>query len=140
MRTGAAYPQEELDALWKQVLLHEFHDILPGTSIAWVHREAVEQYARVEREAEELVARSLAALAGAGEERVAVDGAGCAGLGTPAGAGVLAAALADESVQRTAPVALARQGDDVVLDNGVLRVRAVGRGAGHVGRRPRHRA
>ena len=27
----------ELDALWKDVLLHQFHDILPGSSIAWVH-------------------------------------------------------------------------------------------------------
>ncbi|MFE7651134.1 alpha-mannosidase, partial [Streptomyces phaeoluteigriseus] len=41
VRTGAAYPQAELDLLWQAVLLHEFHDILPGTSIAWVHREAV---------------------------------------------------------------------------------------------------
>ena len=41
MRLGADYPYDELDALWQQVLLHEFHDILPGTSIAWVHREAV---------------------------------------------------------------------------------------------------
>ncbi len=41
VRLGTAYPYDELDALWQQVLLHEFHDILPGTSIAWVHREAV---------------------------------------------------------------------------------------------------
>ena len=40
VRTGAAYPYDELDRLWKTVLLHQFHDILPGSSIAWVHREA----------------------------------------------------------------------------------------------------
>jgi alpha-mannosidase len=40
----------------------------------------------------------------------------------PAGAGVPVAAVADESVQGAGPVALSRQGDDVVLDNGVLRV------------------
>ena len=40
-RTGADYPYDELDALWQQVLLLQFHDILPGTSVAWVHREAV---------------------------------------------------------------------------------------------------
>ena len=27
---GIAYPYEELDRLWKTVLLHQFHDILPG--------------------------------------------------------------------------------------------------------------
>ncbi|MGH1551905.1 hypothetical protein ACRAWF_06465 [Streptomyces sp. L7] len=37
---GYAYPHEKLDRLWKTVLLHQFHDILPGSSIAWVHREA----------------------------------------------------------------------------------------------------
>jgi alpha-mannosidase len=37
---GAPYPREELDEIWRTVLLHQFHDILPGTSISWVHREA----------------------------------------------------------------------------------------------------
>ena len=31
--------------LWKLVLLHQFHDILPGSSIAWVHREAERNHA-----------------------------------------------------------------------------------------------
>ena len=33
-------PAVDLDRLWKTVLLHQFHDILPGSSIGWVHREA----------------------------------------------------------------------------------------------------
>ena len=41
------YPSEELERLWKTVLLHQFHDILPGSSIAWVHREARATYAAV---------------------------------------------------------------------------------------------
>ena len=118
VRAGAAYPHEELDALWRQVLLQQFHDILPGTSIAWVHREAVEQYARVEREAEVLVAASLAALVGAGGERIAVNGAGSARGGVPAGA---AAVVADGG---SANVEIVRDGGDgdLVLDNGVVRV------------------
>ena len=39
------YPADELERLWKTVLLHQFHDILPGSSIAWVHREARATYA-----------------------------------------------------------------------------------------------
>lgn len=35
-----AYPYEELDQLWKVLLLHQFHDILPGSSIHRVHEEA----------------------------------------------------------------------------------------------------
>ncbi len=45
VRAGAAYPYAELDRIWKEVLTHQFHDILPGTSIAWVHREAEQAHA-----------------------------------------------------------------------------------------------
>lgn len=43
-RTADGYPVEEIDQIWKTVLLHQFHDILPGSSIGWVHREAAETY------------------------------------------------------------------------------------------------
>ncbi|MFI1921805.1 MULTISPECIES: glycoside hydrolase family 38 C-terminal domain-containing protein [unclassified Streptomyces] len=59
-----AYPYAKLDRLWKTVLLHQFHDILPGSSIAWVHREAEAEYARVAEELEVLTAEAVAALAG----------------------------------------------------------------------------
>jgi alpha-mannosidase len=36
----ADYPREALQGLWQTVLLHEFHDILPGSSIAEVYEEA----------------------------------------------------------------------------------------------------
>ncbi|MFF6779454.1 glycoside hydrolase family 38 C-terminal domain-containing protein [Streptomyces sp. NPDC012510] len=70
-----AYPHEKLDRLWKTVLLHQFHDILPGSSIAWVHREAEAEYARVAKELEELTAEAVAALATAGAAATAVPGA-----------------------------------------------------------------
>ncbi len=59
---GHAYPYDRLDRLWKTVLLHQFHDILPGSSIAWVHREAEAEYARVAEELEALITEALAAL------------------------------------------------------------------------------
>ncbi|WP_169081349.1 alpha-mannosidase [Paenibacillus sp. PL91] len=37
---GKEYPYEEMDRLWKRLLLQHFHDILPGTSIHRVHEEA----------------------------------------------------------------------------------------------------
>ena len=46
---------DELDRLWKTVLTQQFHDILPGSSIAWVHREAEEAFAAVATEATALV-------------------------------------------------------------------------------------
>lgn len=37
---GAAWPGQRLAAIWRDVLLHQFHDILPGSSIARVYAEA----------------------------------------------------------------------------------------------------
>lgn len=41
-----AYPKEELDRIWKTLMLNQFHDILPGSAIAWVCRQARKEYAR----------------------------------------------------------------------------------------------
>ncbi|MFT4293945.1 MAG: glycoside hydrolase family 38 C-terminal domain-containing protein [Micropruina sp.] len=62
VRAGRAYPYELLDGTWQEVLLLQFHDILPGTSIAWVHREAAARHARVTEILQGVIADSLAAL------------------------------------------------------------------------------
>jgi len=49
----AEYPAAELDALWKKLLLNQFHDILPGSSIKLVydrtHREHAEIFAACQK-------------------------------------------------------------------------------------------
>ena len=62
---GFGYPYDDLDRLWKTVLTLQFHDILPGSSITWVHREAEVTYAAVAAELRALTARAAAALPGA---------------------------------------------------------------------------
>ncbi len=44
---GFDYPREELLANWKTILLNQFHDILPGSSIAPVYEDSKEDYERV---------------------------------------------------------------------------------------------
>jgi alpha-mannosidase len=121
---GYAYPYEKLDRLWKTVLLHQFHDILPGSSIAWVHREAEAEYARVAEELEALTAEAVAAL-GAGGTRVfntspfdraeVVRTAG----GAPAYVEVPASGSAPlTDAEPTQPV----RTEGRVLDNGLIRV------------------
>lgn len=44
---GYEYPLDTVDELWKQVLLCQFHDILPGSSIKRVHEEAEALYESV---------------------------------------------------------------------------------------------
>lgn len=61
---GAPYPSEELERSWKTLLLNQFHDILPGTSIAEVYVEARHQLERVVRDAEKYRGVALASLCG----------------------------------------------------------------------------
>ena len=126
VRTGTPYPAGELDRLWKTVLLHQFHDILPGSSIAWVHREARDTYARVARELGELIATAQGTLAGdtAAEGRVVFNAAPHARGGVPAGGAVVSApATADPS-----PARVTAAGDGYVLENGLVRAVVDGRG------------
>lgn len=47
--SGWAYAHEAINALWEIVLLNQFHDILPGSSIPQVYEDAARQYEQVER-------------------------------------------------------------------------------------------
>jgi alpha-mannosidase len=114
------YPHDELDAAWKTVLLQQFHDILPGSSIAWVHREAAENYERVAGDLQLLIERATRALAGQGDELVEFNAAPVPATGVPA----LAAGAPNDGEA----VAVHQESGSVVLDNGVLWVRIDGRG------------
>ncbi|ARN56681.1 alpha-mannosidase [Sedimentisphaera salicampi] len=41
---GFEYPQQKIDEIWKEVLLYQFHDVLPGSSIKRVHDESLQRY------------------------------------------------------------------------------------------------
>ena len=43
------YPHEALDRAWKLLLLSQFHDIIPGSSIAWVYRDTMADHAEIAR-------------------------------------------------------------------------------------------
>ncbi|PYY49450.1 glycoside hydrolase family 38 C-terminal domain-containing protein [Curtobacterium sp. MCBD17_023] len=122
-RTDFAYPYDELDALWQQVLLQQFHDILPGTSIAWVHREAVERYAEIAARLEALIAAALSALAGEGDATVVVNPAPSLHGGALAQSAILTTDL-----EATTPVRLEEADGGFVLTNDLVRVVVDGRG------------
>ncbi|TMR08153.1 alpha-mannosidase [Nonomuraea turkmeniaca] len=122
VRAGAAYPYEQLDRIWKTVLLHQFHDILPGSSIAWVHREARKTYEAVARELNALIDAAQRALAGEASGGTLLfnsaphtrHGVRAGGAGRP-GPGV-------------ATRAMAREEGGYVLENDLLRVEIDDRG------------
>jgi len=56
----------DVDDLWAQVLTQQFHDILPGSSIAWVHEDAERIFSEVGTELEARITDLVAEVAGAG--------------------------------------------------------------------------
>ncbi len=60
---GYSYPHAELDEAWKLVCLNQFHDIIPGSSVAEVYEDSLRQYAQVEHTANMLKTSALEALA-----------------------------------------------------------------------------
>lgn len=53
--SGAEYPAEPLERIWKEVLLYQFHDIIPGSSIKRVYDESLQRYSQMLEETEKLI-------------------------------------------------------------------------------------
>ena len=57
------YPQDELEAIWKEVLLYQFHDIIPGTSIDRVYDECYERYEVLSERVRQLIGQTYEKIA-----------------------------------------------------------------------------
>ena len=64
MHAGGRYPVGEIDQLWRVVLLNQFHDILPGSSVGGVYEDADIDFAAFDALADDLETRLVAALSG----------------------------------------------------------------------------
>ena len=113
VRNGTPYPYDELEQDWHLVLLQQFHDILPGSSIAWVHKDAERNYAAIAGRLEALIGAAQRDVAGEGRELVSFNAAPFEQQGTPA----LAAAVAPA----TDLVVPRKTRGGYVLDNGLVR-------------------
>ncbi|UVJ40423.1 glycoside hydrolase family 38 C-terminal domain-containing protein [Arthrobacter sp. CJ23] len=116
VRSGGAfaYPAAELKRLWRLVLLQQFHDILPGSSIAWVHQDAERNYAAVARDLEAIIAEAAGALLGKGSKEFLLNAAPHARSGVQAFA-------AAEAVPAVRPVVATGSAGGYILDNGIVR-------------------
>lgn len=54
----AQYPATELDGIWKILLINQFHDILPGSSIADVYQNTMEEYRQAFHRCDRLMAHT----------------------------------------------------------------------------------
>ncbi|WP_067689510.1 alpha-mannosidase [Nocardia jejuensis] len=115
VRANLEYPYDTLDRVWKTVLLHQFHDILPGSSIAWVHREAEQTHAAVARELTALIDRTRWALGGEQPGPNLFNSTPHEWDSIPAGGAAVPTTAAPAAVAE-------RTGGGFVLDNGLLHV------------------
>lgn len=60
---GMQYPQAKIDELWETVLLHQFHDVLPGSSIKEVYDVTEQEYSEVDAKATEIIDAAKALIA-----------------------------------------------------------------------------
>lgn len=52
---GAKYPHEEIRDIYKKLLINQFHDILPGSHITPVYRDAMADYEEIEQRVNKII-------------------------------------------------------------------------------------
>ncbi|TQF73845.1 alpha-mannosidase [Rhodococcus spelaei] len=114
VRSGADYPYDELEQVWHTVLLQQFHDILPGSSIAWVHRDAERNYAAIAAKLEETIAAAVHALVGEGVVPLTLNA-------TPNACAAVPPLGIDVPETASEPTRITADGTGFTLDNGLLR-------------------
>jgi alpha-mannosidase len=107
------HPRAELEALWKSLLLNQFHDILPGSSIDWVYEATVHDLRQVMVGAENVITQALETIAGAGDHFAAFNSTSHARGGVPPCGWTVY-----ESRPEPTPVSITRRR----MENDVLRV------------------
>jgi len=60
--SSLAYPTETVDELWKLLLVNQFHDILPGTSIHETYENTRLEYEKINSEGEKLIKNAVSSL------------------------------------------------------------------------------
>ncbi|HBE79868.1 MAG TPA: alpha-mannosidase [Firmicutes bacterium] len=63
MMLGRDYPQADIEQGWKIILLNQFHDILPGSSIREVYETSRQQYEKILEDGRELADKALTVVA-----------------------------------------------------------------------------
>lgn len=138
------YPRETIDHLWKLILLNQFHDIIPGSSIREVYEDSDRDYEEIRSTATALRSEVLEALAEAPGPRLLAFNPlgharsevielpeGVAGSaqkssdGTPLGLVAVPAlgAFVVEPQEPAAPLTATEDGEGFTLENEQLRVR-----------------
>ena len=117
-----------LDELWQHVLTQQFHDIIPGSSIAWVHDDAEAIHAEVASNIEALLVRVIPVASGdthilnpapvALRSVVDIDATPMWADAEPFGAALPTATLPAD----VTPVSVSTDDDSLSMSNGIITV------------------
>jgi len=55
---GEKYPIHTLDLIWKKILINQFHDIIPGSSINLVYKNTYKEYEEIHQELDSLIRKA----------------------------------------------------------------------------------
>ncbi len=137
---GARYPQTEINRLWEIVLINQFHDIIPGSSIREVYEDSAKDYAEVFPAIEKLRAQAVAKIVpvGKGKNLLALNtlswprrevaalpqGTGFSFAEAPA----YGYAISEPATKTEAPVTLTQGKQGFILENGLVRAKFDGQG------------
>ena len=135
---GVDYPHEELAQAWRTLLLHQFHDVLPGTAIGWVYQDTFRDYDDVTTTVDRVTAAAQQAVADTVDTRDIADPVVVFNAAPFARAEVVGERWVDVPAFGYAAVDGSTRGlpdhvqqvtvDGRVLDNGLLRVELDRRG------------
>jgi alpha-mannosidase len=120
LKLGIEYPRVQLQEIWESVLLMQFHDILPGTAIAWVYQEVEKRHSDITDELEKIINASIFALANNSDskkpsQKLFANSQPVSSQSVPS-LSIAAAASSKSKTQVT------QAGELVILDNGILRL------------------
>jgi alpha-mannosidase len=62
LQYGFRYPKKELDEAWKTLLLNQFHDILPGSSIQKVYEDSEEDFKKINKSTNSVISNAVDAI------------------------------------------------------------------------------
>lgn len=60
---NATYPQKAINASWKEILLNQFHDVLPGSSIHEVYQDTLNYYNRIFKSGKDMLNTAIDSIA-----------------------------------------------------------------------------
>jgi alpha-mannosidase len=142
---GATSHRAALDRAWKLVLLNQFHDIIPGSSIHWVYQDSARDYETVRQLGESVRDSALSSLEAlvetkafaqpvlisntlsfARREVIDLPGGKAAMVEVPA-CGYAVVEGTSASAPET-PVTASKTGSGVTLENGLIRIKLDARG------------